>query len=793
MQLPLSLRIDTWTQPLLRVLRSFLVVTAGLLAYGGTALAQSSASWNSVGPPGGTVVSILKSPRSESVLYVGTAQNGVFMSADGGQTWSATNAGLPTTVGSSWRTVRALASDGQYLYAATEAGLFYAAVGAAASDLPSWSALTGPAGLATSALMAFDPSSGSLFVTAATATVGAVPVVHRMAVPPLGAAPAGSWVASPLPANTIDTAVGAMGVIPASGANPGGLLVGAANRLFVASVVAGGAALNWTDADPAATFFAAGAIEALHFSADFSQAYACSAGQLFVATDPLTPALNAWLPAQVSPAPAMAFACAAIDSGGLAGGAAPVVAVATSAGLYLSRDGTTFNPASAFDASLAANAVAIAGIGAPALYAATGFGVASQSLSSLTSTSAWTVVNGPGSVSGGGPNGRLNNANVIDSVVIGSSLFAAVVSEQFADVLRSNDAGATWTPTRLNGVAGELVGINALAADPTNGIVYAATGNGLFALSTTAGNWVAVSAATVSITNALVRGAAAMYLGTDVGIFSLPLSASPSNATAAPAGLDGLRVSALQIADGKVYAGTFDFNSGLASVVVATDGSGAARNWVDFATGPVGSNRVLSIAAVGTSLLAATRGGLVRVAAPGGAWTSANTSASPTEWVSDPNGVVTALFSDGSMVYAATGNNGIFASPVGATFTWAPFNGTSGQDLPALEVHQLRGVGTAIYAATAAGLAVINGGAGTAPPGPATSSDGGGGGSLDLASLLGLALLVRLLTASTRARRSRRVAAGAPSPTPPAIRQNPYQGPSRDNCCFQMDVNTLRP
>jgi len=754
MRLALVLLGNVWMRRLLHAIRSLVAVAAVLLGPTVDVLAQSGGSWNSVGPPGGTVLSILKSPRSESVLYAGTARNGVFMSTDGGQTWSAANAGLAVTAGSSGRTVRALVSDGQYAYAATEAGLFFAAAGAAASDVPSWSALNSPAGMSTAAYMAFDDSTGSLFVAASIATVGAVPVVFRMSVPALGVAPTANWVASPLPANTSESAVGALTVVPASGANPAGLLVGAANRVFVASIVAGTAALNWTDADPSATFFATGAIEALHFSADFSQAYACSAGRLFVATDPLNPALNAWLPAPVSSTPAAAFACASITSGGLAGGASPVVAVATSAGVYVSGDGTTFSATSAFGASPAANAMAIAGIGAPALLVGTGFGVVSQPLSSLSSTSAWMAINGPGAVSAGGSNGRLNNANVTDSAVIGTSLFAAVVSEQYADVLRSNDAGATWSPTRLNAVAGEMVDIAALTADPDNGIVYAATSNGVFALSATAGTWVAVSAANLSSGNALVRGAAALYVGTDVGIFSLPLSATPSNVAATPAGIAGLRVSALQVADGKVYAGIFDFNTSLASVLVATDGSGVAPNWVEFATGAVGPNRIFSLAVIGNSLLAATRGGLVRVAAPGGAWTSANTSSSPTDWVSDPNGVVTSLFSDGTTVYAATGSNGIFASPVGATFTWTPFNGTPGQALPALEVHRLRAAGAALYASTAGGIAVFNGGgAPSAPAAPA--ADGGGGGSVDGWSLLGLALLVGVLGASSRARRRR--------------------------------------
>ncbi len=159
-------------------------VTAALLAVAWSpAMAQSQGNWRSVGPPGGTVLALVKSPRASALLYAGTAQNGVLMSADAGQTWSAANTGLPVTAGTASRSVRALVADAQYLYAATDAGLFYAAAGAMAGDVPSWSPM--PATTATSpiTLLAVDVPSGKLFAATTVATPGAVPVVYGLALP----------------------------------------------------------------------------------------------------------------------------------------------------------------------------------------------------------------------------------------------------------------------------------------------------------------------------------------------------------------------------------------------------------------------------------------------------------------------------------------------------------------------------------------------------------------------------------------------------------------------------------
>jgi hypothetical protein len=493
---------------------------------------------------------------------------------------------------------------------------------------------------------------------------------------------------------------------------------------------------------------AVGAVEALHYSGDFSQAYACSSGQLFRSSNPLDPQQNPWLSAALSSTPASALTCNGMASGSLGAGGPATMAVATSAGMYVSYDGTNFGATSSLGLSPVANALAIAGSAAPVLYVGAGFGVASQALAGIGPATAWTGINGPAAVTAGGSNGRLNNANVTDSAVIATTLFAAVTSGQYSDVLSSTDAGATWVSTGLSSIAGNLVDIAALGADAANRIVYAGTSNGLFARPVAGGAWVAVSSAKISSVVSLAQGAGALYVGTDVGVFTLPLGASPSTATAAEAGLAGLRVSALYVDGGKVHAGTYDFSTTLASVLVATDVATGVPTWSEFATGAVGSRRISSLAMVGTALLAATRGGLVSVAGPGGSWTPAGTG------LSDPNGVVTSLFSDGTTVFAATGSNGIFTAPAGAVLNWTPFNGTGDTVLPSLEIHRLRADGTSLYAATAGGLATFSGiSASTTPtpppapapapvPSPATES---GGGALGGLWLLMLALLVALV------------------------------------------------
>src|SRR5438876_7272243 len=47
--------------------------------------------WTSVGPEGGTVVSLVVDPQASAILYMTTSGGGLFKSSDGGGRWRALN------------------------------------------------------------------------------------------------------------------------------------------------------------------------------------------------------------------------------------------------------------------------------------------------------------------------------------------------------------------------------------------------------------------------------------------------------------------------------------------------------------------------------------------------------------------------------------------------------------------------------------------------------------------------------------------------------------------------------
>jgi hypothetical protein len=81
--------------------------------------------WTSTGPEGGAILSLAIDPVTPATLYAGTI-GGVFISTDGGETWSEVGAGLPSA------RVAVLALDPATpatLYAGTDGGLFVLQVG----------------------------------------------------------------------------------------------------------------------------------------------------------------------------------------------------------------------------------------------------------------------------------------------------------------------------------------------------------------------------------------------------------------------------------------------------------------------------------------------------------------------------------------------------------------------------------------------------------------------------------------------------------------------------------------
>jgi MYXO-CTERM domain-containing protein len=730
-------------------------LAAGVLwaAAFGTAWAQAGASWTTLGPPGGTVTVLLTSPLSDSVLYAGTPENGIFVSADAGATWAAANNGLPASPAGRQllRAVYAMASDGVRLYAATEAGLFHAVPG----PTPQWSALAGPPTATPVTMLAFDAATSRLIAATGGTDGLAVPGVHVTSID-VAVPPAPAWTFTALPAAAGST-VDALALVPAQGGAPSALLASVGSRLFAAPLQPATASLGWSDADPAGAL-AAGSITALHYSTEFLQAYACSGGAALLSGNPLE-AAPVWQVAPVAAPGSIPFTCHAFATLPRSAGGAARVLLGTDEGAFVSVDGVSFLATGTTGPSGSVNAFAVSrAAGAPVstMFIGTGFGIASSAATTLVGGAAWTPANGPATLVAAGASQRLDNANIVDSAVLGTTLYAAGVGTAYSDVFASADDGATWTATNVASVLGANDIVLSLLGDGAHATLYAATTRGLLAYSTATGRWSAVASSVLtSRVTALAFGASSLFVGTDDGLWSIRLDANPAAALPVAAGLNGASVRALLVDGGNVLAATIDATDANA-VFTATEGSASAGTavWASYASGSAGTSRITALLPVGGGLLAATAGNLLLFAAPGSAWAPASMPADTAQQISDPYGVVNALYTDGVSLFAATGSNGVFVSPLTTGFSWTPHNGSGPGALPSLEVHALRAFNGSLLASTRAGLASVaglavggpvsgGGGGGGGTPPPPTSSTDAGGGAADawFGALLGLALL----------------------------------------------------
>lgn len=729
------------------MLRVLAIVAAA--AFAATASrAQVAASWNAVGPPGGTVTAVRANPVVAGAVYAGTAENGIFYSTDAGRTWAAANGGLAPSTDTGRQqlyAVSALVSDGQYLYAATGSGLYYTA----AAGAPQWLPLAGPTNGPRLRMLAYDATTRRLFA-ASDATDGVTaPRVYTKTLAPPAAPTVPAWTSSALPDTTIGAVINGMAVVsqPGSGAS-GGLLVAVGNSVQAATILTAAPDLVWSNADPGGVL-AADSVNAVAWSADFSQAYACSGSTIFSSSNPLD-VQPLWLSLTVAGAGSDPFTCTGFVSIPFsAAGTPPQLLLGTDRGAFVSSNGTSFDAMGRMATSPAANDFAVVATAGAAteLLVAGGFGVGATPLSGLAPAAAWTARSGPASVAAGGANARLNNTSTSDTAVLGSTLFAAVSTNHYRDVLASADGGATWTSTGIASVLTPLDTPTQLLADPGNGVLYVASSQGLLAYTPSGSRWTTVGAASIASVSALALGSSHVFVGTDAGLFAVARGTAPGSAVPVAAGLAALSVKALLVAGGNVYVGTLDQNSGDHTVSTASEPSAAAGTavWSAFGTSPVGS-RVTSLLLIDGTLLAGTNGGLLRYATVGSPWVSANVSTDPAAQISDAFNVVNSLYTDGVTLFAATGSNGVFVASYGTSFLWAPFSGSGDTALPSLEVHSLRGSGTTLYASTRAGVATLAGlsGTPTPPPGPAPepggSSSGGGAFSPVFAALLLLAV-----------------------------------------------------
>ncbi len=70
------------------------------------------------------VLEIAFDPSNSQVIYVGLVQNGVYRSTNGSDTWSDFNTGIPNDPASLKMNSIAVASDGNTVYAASDAGVY---------------------------------------------------------------------------------------------------------------------------------------------------------------------------------------------------------------------------------------------------------------------------------------------------------------------------------------------------------------------------------------------------------------------------------------------------------------------------------------------------------------------------------------------------------------------------------------------------------------------------------------------------------------------------------------------
>ena len=139
----------------------------------GVNVANADDQWFPIGPGERFVTGLVIDPQTPSTLYIGTSSDGVFRSTDGGNSWSAVNAGLTNLF------IQALAIDPQTpstLYAGTRDFFGSFVVGEifrSTDGGESWGTISGLSGAITE--LAIDPETPTtLYATTLSFFVGSV-------------------------------------------------------------------------------------------------------------------------------------------------------------------------------------------------------------------------------------------------------------------------------------------------------------------------------------------------------------------------------------------------------------------------------------------------------------------------------------------------------------------------------------------------------------------------------------------------------------------------------------------
>lgn len=716
----------------------------GLVA--GGALAQSSPSWLAKGPAGGSLTGVLADPANSSVLYLGSEDNGVFVSSDSGGSWAQANTNLPLDSASARRHIYALASLGSNaIYAVTDSGLFVSAAGGS----PSWQAVSLPSA---SAQCGGNFGSFRLATTASQLLVGCGDSA-LYATTGTGTNP--SWTALP----TLPEAVQSLGVIGgqvAVGAPSGKLYLPDSNPVSA-----------WIDseqnlASPNPRILPGDPIVGLAAASDAgsSWSFVCTASGRVFEADASTPASGAWswteisykgqLPsgcnslnlARVSSAPNWVLTLGADNAAYVSDPFAPAGASATQ--LYVSSD-SSFVSLPIVRAAVQTSPASLS----PLLWA-TGNGLFASSASSLaTLAPAVSALTAPNTLPA--PRQRLHNVNVNDFVQAGSVLYALVQDTAglgYSDVWKSSDDGLSWSSAGQGLPSGVV--LRQLVADG-NGVPYLATSGGVYVYQSGVwSSWPAGQTYAARV-RTLAVGASTLYVGLNAadgvlpntaGLVLMPLVGGANFGLVTPVntGMPGdFDVRALVVQGGKVWAGggsaiTSGPNAGLFDNAIYTapdvsaSGTPAAPSWTAVGAGAFSASAAprLSRLAVSGNWVFGAGDGFVR-----------QCSGSGCSWADVPglpsfNGnpvAVTALATDGVTLYLGTGGLGLQAWTLGSSSPMSDISGSGSLALDSRVVNSVHLLGSQLYVATQAGLAQRQDSATTA----AAASGGGGGGGCSMA------------------------------------------------------------
>lgn len=682
------------------------------LLTGSQSWAQSVPNWSSIGPAGGSIKTLLAYPAAPSIstiIYAGTDANGVFLSTDAGTTWHSANTGIKVNSSTGLRHIYVMAILGQYVYAATDSGVYVTSAG----GTPAWSLVAQP----TTGVVQYLVSANSTLYMA-------VPYESSVYSTTLAGIDAPAWTSLPLPSDTVN----ALGVLN------GNIAVGSLSAIYLLDRTGTPIWIN-SELDLPSPFFEAEQVTAL-VSTSSKWAFACTlGGKVFQSSDLSPGSHTVWTKLFVTTFSNPPDSCLGLSMARVNAQNQSVLVMSTNSGGFVSTvfddtssDAPTMQPGPVFpmttsvNASLQMDAAGLSNVLWATEFGLYGFSTTDLSLGATTITSLPTVLNGPLKLTA--PSQRLDNVNVQDIAAIGSSLYAIAKSDgSYMDVMSSTDGGASWTPTQLTPTI-DAFSINSLAVDTIRKVLYAGTSNGVFYLQQGVSNWAPLG--NPFFVRAMAVGAQALYSiskgtpSSSLVVQSLVGAATPFATFEEKTGpFVNFDVRALVVSGGSVYAGGSALNTSYDnSVWVALDVvSGSPIVWKNFGNGSfINESTLDSIAVAAGHLFAGGDGFLMKCDNSAASWGSIAGLSSTF--------ITVTLASDDQTLFVGTKGQGLMALNLRSnTESLVSISGSGATGLPSTVVNNLRVIDGRLYVATTAGISTP-----AIVPSSVANSDTGGGG-----------------------------------------------------------------